>query len=109
MFSIDMLTARPTMAIAAAAGYALATLFMKLAADGNALWPIAGIVVALGVTVSAEIVLLRRLDLGIAYVVVIGVESLLVLAIACLVGEPLSHRDLLGGAMVIAGAAMVSH
>lgn len=108
MQAFDMLTGRTAMAITAASGYAIATLLMKLASDSPSFLPITGIVLALGMTVAAEIALLRQIELGLAYVVVIGVESLLVLAVTWLIGESLSGRELAGGALVIAGAALVS-
>ena len=60
-------------------------------------------------TVFAEIALLRKVDLGLAYIAIIATESLLVLAYALWIGEGLSVREWTGAGLVIVGATMVSY
>ena len=60
-------------------------------------------------TVFAEIALLRRVELGLAYIAIIATESLLVLGYALYVGEGLSSREWLGAGFVIIGATLVSY
>jgi multidrug transporter EmrE-like cation transporter len=108
MMHIELLSNRTALAALAAAGYALATLLMKIAAETGTFWPLGGIACLLSATVVAEILLMRQVDLGVAYIVVIGAETMLVLSFTYLVGEPLSSRELAGGALVLGGMVMVS-
>lgn len=109
MFPVEFFSSRMAFALVAAGGYAIATLLMKLMAEnGFALTPVLGIGLIFVATVMAEVFLMRQVDLGIAYIVVVGVETLLVLGAAYYIGEGLSARELLGGAFVVAGMTMVS-
>jgi drug/metabolite transporter (DMT)-like permease len=96
------------MALVAAGGYALATILMKLMAEATSPLLIAGVAAILAVTVTAEVLLLRQVDLGLAYIAVIATETILVLGFAFVIGEPLTAREMAGGALVITGAAMVA-
>ena len=104
-----VLLARPTVLIVVAAlGYALATYLMKMAAQSGNYSVLGMIAVALILAVVAEILLLQRMHLGVAYIGIIATETLLVLGFAWMVGEGLSGRDWLGGLLVIAGTLLVS-
>lgn len=95
--------------IIAALGYGIATIFMKLLSDHvDILIPVVLGIVLL-ITVVAEVALLRRVDLGLAYVAVIATESMLVLGYAMMIGEGLSGREWLGAGFIIAGATLVSY
>lgn len=95
--------------IIAALGYGLATVLMKTLSDRlDVLLPVI-LVVVLIATVFAEIALMRRIDLGMAYVAIIATESLLVFAYAYWIGEGLSGREWMGAGFVLLGAVMVSY
>ncbi len=105
----QILIARPGFLIVAAAlGYVAATYLMKLVAQSGNCGYVGMIAPALLLSVVAEILLLRRVELGLAYIAIIAVETLLVLAIASAIGEGLSPREWLGGSLVIAGTLLVS-
>ena len=108
MFVTEFISHKTLMALVAAAGYALATFLMKITAETGNLFPVAAIAVVLCVTVVAEILLMREVDLGLAYIAIIATETLLVLACTFVIGEPLSAREIAGGALVVSGAALVS-
>lgn len=108
MFGLEAISQKSVLAVAAAIGYALATLLMKMAAESPAMLVFAGIAIALMATATAEVLLLRQVDLGMAYIAIIATETLVVLAATVLIGEPLSAKQMLGGALVIAGATLVS-
>jgi small multidrug resistance pump len=95
--------------IVAALGYSVATIGMKMGA--HALTGAALAVLAVGFLAAAvsEIVLLKSADLGIVYIAIIGVETLVVLSYAWWIGEGLSLRQLGGAGMVLAGLAVVAH
>ncbi|WP_411224249.1 5-aminolevulinate synthase [Marivita sp. S2033] len=96
------------MAITAGVGYAIATLLMKIASDKLTLIVLCAIGIVLIVVVASEVLLLRQIDLGMAYIAIIATETLLVLAATFLVGQPLTSREMFGGALVVTGAALVA-
>ncbi|MCK0151899.1 5-aminolevulinate synthase [Marivita sp. S6314] len=108
MIALDLVASKTALALTAGIGYAVATLLMKLASDKVTLVVICAICVVLIAVVTAEVLLLRQIDLGMAYIAIIATETLLVLAATFLVGEPLTSRELFGGALVITGAALVA-
>ncbi len=95
--------------IVAAFGYGLATILMKNISVRLDLILLVFLAVVLTATALAEIMLLRKVDLGLAYVAIIATESILVLGYAFWVGEGLSAREWLGASFVIVGAIMVSY
>ncbi|MBY6004748.1 5-aminolevulinate synthase [Salipiger bermudensis] len=98
----------PTLVLGTAAGYAIATIGMKLSAQGHL--P-AGLSLAIAGFLGAflaEILLMRRAELSVVYLAIIAAETLLVLGYASWIGEGLSLRQTLGAAMVLAGLAVVS-
>ncbi len=95
------------LAFTAAVGYGLATIGMKLA---SAQWGmLAGILILLGffAAMQAEIVLMRGVELGVLYLVIIAAETLIVLSYAFAIGEGLNLRESLGGVLIFAGLIVV--
>jgi multidrug transporter EmrE-like cation transporter len=108
MLALDFFSNKTFLALAAGVGYAVATILMKLAADNTTSLVVGSIVLVLAVVVVAEVLLLRQVDLGIAYIAIMATETLLVLGATYYVGQPLSPQQLAGGMFVVAGVAMVS-
>lgn len=108
MLVLDLFSSKTLLAISAGVGYAIATLLMKLAAENTTTVIVGAIVLVLAGVVTAEILLLREVDLGLAYIAIMATETILVLAATYFVGQPLSPRELAGGALVAVGVAMVS-
>lgn len=92
-----------------AAGYAVATLGMKLATGGITAQAAALMACGLAAAVAAEILLLRNSDLSVIYIGIIAFETILVLAIAAWLGEGLTFRQLAGAGLVLGGMMMVTH
>lgn len=95
--------------VISAFGYAIATIGMKLASTSVTAVALGVIVTGFVAAALAEIVLLRKADLGVIYITIIGVETLMVLAFAALIGEGPDLRTLGGAGLVIAGIALISH
>jgi multidrug transporter EmrE-like cation transporter len=91
-----------------ALAYVGATIAMKSTA--TAISPIAVISLALCLATAGtlEVLVLRRVTLGVAYLTIIGIETLLVLGYATVIGEGLQPREMAGGALVLAGAVILS-
>jgi len=94
---------------AAAVGYAIATVGMKLTAGGVALSGSALLIAGFAAAAIAEVVLLRDASLGQLYMMIIGVETLVVLTYAWTIGEGLAAHQLAGGALVVVGVAVLAH
>lgn len=92
-----------------AIGYSVATIGLKMGATTLGLASVGVIVLGFGMATLAELEVLRRLDLGIVYISIIGLETLLVLGYAWWIGEALNLRQLGGAALVLTGLAVVSH
>lgn len=108
MLVLDLFSNKAFLAIAAGIGYAVATLLMKLASEDTTTIAVGAIGLVLAAVVTAEILLLRQVDLGLACIAIIATESLLVLLATYAVGQPLSTRELAGGALVLTGVMIVS-
>ncbi|GGC18256.1 hypothetical protein GCM10011363_38610 [Marivita lacus] len=108
MLVVDLFSNKTFLVIAAGLGYAVATILMKIASHETTTVLIGTIAIVLAAVVTAEILLLRQVDLGLAYIAIMATETLLVLGAAYFVGQPLSGRELAGGALVLAGVAIVS-
>lgn len=95
--------------LAAALGYSLATIGMKMASD--AFGPVAAALLIAGFAAAAvsEVILMRGMALGVLYLTIIAVETLVVLTYAISIGEGLTARQALGGLFVLAGLAVISH
>ncbi|WP_139257551.1 5-aminolevulinate synthase [Natronohydrobacter thiooxidans] len=94
--------------ILAAAGYTVATVGLKLAAERS--YALASVLIFAGflLVIVTQIFLLRRTDLTIVYVTIIGVETLMILAVGAMMGEVVDMRRILGAGCVVAGIALVS-
>lgn len=95
------------LALTAAVGYGLATIGMKIA---SAQWGfLAGALILLGfyAAMQAEIILMRGIELGVLYLVIISAETLLVLGYAFAIGEGLNLRESLGAVLIFAGLIVV--
>ncbi len=95
--------------VLAALGYAVATIGMKLASGNWTLLAFALLIFGFYAATQSEVILMRQVDLGVLYLFIIAVETLVVLTYAWLIGEGLGPRDALGGLMVLAGLAVISH
>ncbi len=95
------------LALTAAVGYGLATIGMKLASGQ---WTVlAGVLILLGffAAMQTEIILMRGMDLGVLYLIIIAAETLIVLGYAFAIGEGLSMRESMGAVLIFAGIAVV--
>ena len=91
------------LSVLTALGYAGATVGMKLAGGGT-FWLAVGLM-GLGFTALAEILLMRRFDVAMIYVVIISMEALLIFAFALWIGETLTRAQVAGTLLVLAGLA----
>jgi small multidrug resistance pump len=100
---------RPLVLIALCAlSYAAATLAMKSVSQTPGFVLVAAIAICLAVAVLAEVILMRNMTMGVTYVAILCVETLLVLVFACALGEVPSIKQIAGALMVLGGAALVS-
>jgi len=92
----------------AAVGYSIATVGLKLAAQDE--YPLATVLILSGFTLATltEIVLLRRGDLTLVYITIIGAETLMILIAAAVLGETIDLKHLLGAGCVVLGIALCS-
>ena len=91
-----------------ALAYGLSAVALKHASisPGPAIY--AAIAVCFGVAAITEIALLRQLDLGFAYVAIIGAESVLVISFAAMIGEGFGPREAAGAGLVLAGTFLLT-
>ena len=89
--------------VLAALGYAVATIFMKMASGSNSYILLAIIAVCLSSAVMLEIIVLRRMNLGVAYIAILGTETLLIMGYAFFIGEGLAPREMVGAVLVFSG------
>ena len=107
---MELFSAKFTLlAVTAAAGYAIATIGMKLASGQWSALAVGFIALGLLAAVQAELILMRGVNLGVLYLSIIALETLLVLAYAFSIGEGLSFREAVGGGLVIAGLMVIAH
>lgn len=106
---MDILQTKSFLLIIAAVGYAAATVGMKLSASQIGPLGIALLVAGFLAAAVSEVTLLREASLGVLYLLIIAVETLLVLTYAYVIGEGLSRSQFAGGALVMVGVAMLSH
>lgn len=105
---LSVMSDKTFLALAAALGYGVATVLIKHVSYGFALLPLVLLVAVLAGTVVSEVLLLRQVELGLAYVAIIATESLLVLGYSFAIGEGLSRQELAGAVFVLFGVALVS-
>ena len=81
---------------------------MKYAALGHL--PVAAILITSGFIVAtvAEVFLLRRGDLTVVYVTIIGVETIMILIAGAMLGEIIDLRRMVGAGCVVIGIALCS-
>lgn len=96
------------MILVSALGYAGATVVMARFGSGLAPVPVLLVGAALVLAVGSEIVALRQLPIGIVYLAILGLETVLVLVAAACLGEALGLRELVGGALVLTGAVLLA-
>lgn len=106
---MDIINLKGLLLLLAAVGYAVATVGMKLSAHQIGPLGIALLITGFLAATLAEVTLMRGLSLGALYLLIISVESLLVLAYAFLIGEGLTGANIAGGALVLAGVAVLAH
>lgn len=92
-----------------AIGYGIATLGLKMGSNNPGWMPMGIIILGFGLAILAEIEVLRRVDIGVAYISIIGLETLIVLSYAWVIGEALNLRQVGGAGMVVAGLAVLSY
>lgn len=94
--------------VLAALGYTVATVGLKLAADRS--YALAAVLIIAGflLVVVTEVFLLRRADMTVVYVTIIGVETITILAAGAMMGEVVDMRRILGAGCVVAGIALAS-
>lgn len=92
----------------AAIGYTVATIGMKFASLGSVSVAGALIVAGFALATLAEVFLLRRGDLTVVYVTITGIETLMILAAAILLGEVVDLRRMVGAGCVVVGIALAS-
>lgn len=92
----------------AALGYTVATVGLKLAADRS--YSLAALLILGGfaLVIVTEIFLMRRADMTLVYIVIIGVETLMILAAGAMMGEIFDWRRIVGACCVVAGIALAS-
>jgi hypothetical protein len=101
---------RPLLLVPLAAfAYAAATFGIKLASTNVSAPAVVLIIGGFFLATVAEAALFRQTDLGVVYLAIIAVETLVVLGIAALIGEGLNFKQMLGAGFVLTGIALVSH
>lgn len=98
----------PSLVVVTAMGYTVMTVGMKATSSGYLASGILLAVVGFGVAFLAEIVLMRRIDLSVIYIVIVAAETLLVLTYAAWIGEGLALRQLFGAVVVVTGLMLVT-
>ncbi len=91
----------------AAAGYGGAAVALRAAAVAAQGWLIWLVVIGLSVAALAEFALLRQLRLNVAYLAVLSVETLMVLACAFLLGEDFGAREAAGAVLILGGTLVL--
>lgn len=94
--------------VISALGYTVATIGMKFAAIDSYPTAIVLIVGGFFLATIAEVFLLRRGDLTVVYVTIIGVETLMILCAAAIMGEIIDLRRIVGAGCVVVGIALCS-
>ncbi len=91
-----------------ALGYAGATVVMARFSSNYAPVLVAIIGMALLLAVLAEIAALRHLPISIVYLMILGLETLLILVAATWFGQSLGTAELLGAAMILTGTVLLA-
>ncbi len=92
-----------------AVGYTVATVGMKYAAFDRGSIALVLIISGFVLATAAEVFLLRRGDLSVVYITIMGAETLMILTVAAFFGEAINFQRVLGAGCVVAGIALCSH
>jgi len=95
--------------LAASLGYSAATIGMKMASQSWGLMAVFMLLIGFTAATFAEIILMRGINLGVLYLIIIAVETLIVLSYAISIGEGLNPRQMVGAGFVLVGLAVVSY
>ncbi|WP_137702941.1 5-aminolevulinate synthase [Marimonas lutisalis] len=95
--------------LVAATGCAIATIGMKMASGNWSFFALALLLLGFFAATQSEVHLMRGIDLGVLYLLIIAVETVAVLGYAWVIGEGLGPRDAMGGLLILAGMAVVTH
>jgi len=95
--------------LAASLGYSAATIGMKMASQSWGLMAVVMLLIGFTAATFAEIILMRGINLGVLYLIIIAVETLIVLSYAISIGEGLNPRQMVGAGFVLVGLAVVSY
>lgn len=98
----------PSLVVVTAIGYTVMTVGMKATSSGYLAGGILLAVLGFSMAFLAEIVLMRRIDLSVVYIVIVAAETMLVLAYAAWIGEGLAMRQAVGAAVVATGLLLVT-
>ena len=91
-----------------ALGYVVATVGMKGAAMGHVGLGTVLAVAGFAIAFIAEVALMRQTALSVLYILILGVETVLILGIAYGLGEGFTVKQGIGAALVIAGLMAVA-
>ncbi len=91
-----------------AIAYGLSAVALKQASEAPGLALFLAVAACFAVAAVAEIAVLRQLDLGLAYIAIIGMESVLVVTYAVMIGEGFGPREAVGAGLVLTGTALLS-
>ena len=91
-----LLTKPAFLVITAALAYAIATAGIKWASDAPSPMALFLIILGFGLATIAEVIVLRQADLGVIYIAIITVETLMVLTLAALIGEGAERQTVTG-------------
>ncbi|HHI69844.1 MAG TPA: 5-aminolevulinate synthase [Rhodobacteraceae bacterium] len=94
--------------LAASLGYSGATIGMKMASGAWSATAVLFLLSGFLAATFAEIILMRGINLGALYLIIIAVETLIVLAYAFSIGEGLTTQQIVGAGFVLVGLAIVS-
>lgn len=108
MFWFASLGTAPGLVLITALGYTFATIGMKLLAQSTDATGITLLTLGFGAAIVAEVALLRKTDVSVAYITIIGSETMLVLLYATMIGEGFGLRQAVGAALVLAGLLAVT-
>jgi multidrug transporter EmrE-like cation transporter len=96
------------MAVAAAIAYTIGGIFMKLSSGLSVLIPTFLVYLCFGIGASLQTLLTARSELGISYILVLGLESVFAAAFGSLFfKETYSLPALVGISLVVAGVAIL--
>lgn len=94
--------------LSSAVAFAAGGVFMKYADGLTRLWPTVGLYACFTVGATLQTLALKRADLGVAYIVVLGLEAVLAFGLGvALFHEPASATRMLAVVLIVAGIAIL--